>query len=96
MIRILSGMIFLMAEIMRFENAVTTITDKAITIDGFICTVTARAEQMPNTWTVMGLLSLRGSLRSFLFFTENGASLCFFTTTGATLVSVAIINGLMS
>ena len=37
------------------ENATTTVTEMAITKAGFICAVTANAEQMPSTCTVMGL-----------------------------------------
>jgi hypothetical protein len=83
---------FLNREIARLENAQTTITDRAITIEGFICTVTARAEQMPNTWTVIGLLSFNGSFISFLFLTENKGSVSALTFTGAVVVSLLIFG----
>ena len=46
---------------MMLEKATTTITAKAITKAGLNCTVIANAEQIPNTCTVIGLLSLNGS-----------------------------------
>jgi hypothetical protein len=60
-----------MAAITRFETAVTIVTDKAMTIAGLSFTVTARAEQIPRTWTVIGLLLPKGSVKSFKFFAEN-------------------------
>jgi hypothetical protein len=49
MILMRGGMVFLPKDMMRFEKAVTTVTESAMTIAGFICTVTANAEHMPNT-----------------------------------------------
>jgi hypothetical protein len=49
MILILFGMVFRIREITRLENAHTATTDIAITIEGFTFTVTANAEQIPNT-----------------------------------------------
>ncbi|MNT56509.1 hypothetical protein D3C72_1938140 [compost metagenome] len=65
---------FLINEMITFEKAHTTITAIAITIEGFIFTVTANAEQIPNICTVMGLLSFKGSYKRRLFFEENKPS----------------------
>ena len=74
MILILLGIMLRIREITRLEKAVTTITDMAMTMDGFICTVTASAEQIPRICTVIGLLLFSGSLISFRFFKENNGS----------------------
>src|SRR5690606_986211 len=91
MILILLGIEFLINEITRFENAQTTITANAITIDGSIFTVTARAEQIPKICTVIGLLSFKGSVISFLFFGENNGSETLSVLIGALTVSVLIL-----
>ena len=46
--RIRGGIEFLIHEITRFENAVTTITERPITMAGLSLTVTASAEQIPK------------------------------------------------
>jgi len=46
----------------------------AITKAGFILTVTARAEQIPRTCTVIGLLLPRGSVSNLIFLLENKGS----------------------
>ena len=55
MIRMRGGMVLRSSEMTRLEKATTTVTEMAITKAGFICAVTANAEQMPSTCTVMGL-----------------------------------------
>lgn len=85
------GIIFRINEMTRLEKAVTTITASAITMEGFICTVTANAEQMPNTCTVIGLLSFSGSYNSRLFFGENKGSFGAFIFAGAVGVAVLIL-----
>lgn len=92
MILIRLGIIFLINEMMRFENAQTTNTAMAITIDGFIFTVTASAEQMPNTCTVIGLLSFSGSYNSRLFFAENKDSFAVFSFAGDAIVFVLMFD----
>ena len=93
MILILLGIMLRIREITRLEKAVTTITDMAMTMDGFICTVTASAEQMPRICTVMGLLLFSGSLISFRFFKENNGSFGGLTGRGAeVVVSFVIVN----
>jgi hypothetical protein len=64
-----------------FEQEVTTRRLNAIMNAGFSCVVTASAEQMPNTCTVIGLSISSGLEISFLFFLENSGSLFFSTTT---------------
>jgi len=49
-------------------------TDIAITKAGFIFTVTANAEQIPKTCTVIGLLDPNGSVISLIFLLENRGS----------------------
>lgn len=79
-----------------FEKAQTTITANAITIEGLTFTVTASAEQIPSTCTVMGLLSLSGSNSSRLFFGENNGSLGSLTFSGTMIVSFSIVAILVS
>src|SRR4030042_2449402 len=74
MILILGGIYVLSREYATFETARTTITDMAITKAGFSFTVTARAEHIPRTCTVIGLFSLSGSLTNFRFFFDNNGS----------------------
>ena len=57
MILTFAGIIFLIAEIIEFEHDNTNIKAKDITIALSTFTVTANAEQMPNTCLVIGLLS---------------------------------------
>ncbi len=90
MILIRLGMMFLINEITRFENAHTTITANAITMEGSILVVTANAEQIPNTCTVIGLLSFNGSVTSFLFLVENNPSPATLIFTGSFTLSVLI------
>ena len=55
---------------MTFDSVRTKVTASVMTTAVCIWTVTASAEQMPSTCTVMGLLSESGSasaLRDFLF-----------------------------
>jgi len=68
MIRILGGIAFLMSDITKLDKATTAVTDKAMTMVGFIWVVTAKAEQIPKTCIVTGLLSDKGSVMSFLSF----------------------------
>jgi len=56
-----------MEAIIRFEKPVTMVTDKAITMAGFNWTVTARAEQIPNTCTVIGFSSFNGFVSNFRY-----------------------------
>ena len=53
------------------ENAVTTVTEMAMTKAGCSLAVTAKAEQIPNTCTVTGLSAPKGRVRSFMFLDEN-------------------------
>src|SRR4030042_6493262 len=81
-ILILGGIYFLTKEYTTLETARTAITETAITKAGFIFTVTASAEHIPSTCTVIGLFSLSGSLTNFRFFFDNNGSfslmlLCF-------------------
>ena len=78
MIRIRGGTLFLKREITTLETAMTTTTESASTMEGFSFTVTASAEQIPSTCTVIGLLCPSGSLRSFRFFDENKGSFSVF------------------
>ena len=72
-ILILFGIKFLKIEIITFEAPITNTTDNVITNAGFNWTVIAKAEQIPKTWTVIGLLSSSGSLNRALFFFENNS-----------------------
>lgn len=68
-IRIFEGIPFLNREITKFDNAITTVTERAITNAGFSLAVTARAEQIPNINTVTGFALRNGAVMSskFLF-----------------------------
>jgi len=68
-------------EITTFENARTTITEIPITNAGFNFTVTANAEQIPNTNTVTGFPLLIGPEINLKFFRENKGSLSFLLIT---------------
>ena len=63
-IRMRLGMPLRSKEMMKFDKAVTTVTEAPITKAGFSWAVTARQEQMPNTNTVTGLVLRRGSMMS--------------------------------
>ena len=64
-----------MSEIITFATDRTTNTDNAITIAGFNCTVIANAEHIPNTCTVIGLLSSSGSLNNCFVLLDNNLDL---------------------
>ena len=66
MIRMLEGICFLIMLIDRFEQAVTLVSARDMINAVTKLLVTARAEQTPNTWKVMGLLSINGSLTTDL------------------------------
>jgi hypothetical protein len=70
-------MVFLSKEIVKFANTITAITDIDITTAGSSFAVTARAEHIPKTCTVMGFSALSGLKISFLFFGENRGSFNF-------------------
>ena len=67
MIRIFAGIPLRSNEITRFDKAVTTVTERAITMAGFSFAVTASAEQMPRINTVMGLALRNGAVIRFRF-----------------------------
>lgn len=54
-------------EITKFANAVTTVTESAMTIAGFSFAVTANAEQIPKMSTVIGLDLRNGPVISCKF-----------------------------
>ena len=66
-----------MIEIITFAKAVITVTARPITIAGLSCDVTARAEQMPSTWTRIGLSRFRGLVKAALFSFENNLIILF-------------------
>ena len=72
-------MAFLTNEVIKLENAQTKTTAIEITNDGNTKEVTANAEQIPSTCTVIGLLSFKGSVKSFRSFFPNKGS-CTFTS----------------
>lgn len=82
-------MVFLKIEIAKFDKAITNITDNAITKVGCNWVVTAKAEQIPNTWIVIGLLSIKGSVTILFLLLDKSASAGLFITFSA--VSVLII-----
>jgi hypothetical protein len=61
-------MAFRMSDTTKLDRVTTAKTDKAITMVGFIWVVTAKAEHIPRTCMVTGLLSDKGSVISFLSF----------------------------
>src|SRR5699024_8786593 len=74
-------------------NAVTKTTAIAITNEGYISVVTASAEQIPNTCTVMGLSSFNGSVISFFsaFPNLSNGSFSFVTVLSFAIESAMII-----
>ena len=70
-IRILTGIVLRITEIITFEKAVITATASPITMAGLSCDVTAKALQMPRTCTIIGLFRWRGSVKASLFCFEN-------------------------
>ena len=66
MILIRLGIVFLINEIRKLESPVTRVTEIPITIAGSNFTVTARAEQIPSTSTVIGLALIIGVVNIFL------------------------------
>ena len=79
MILIRPGIIFLSEAITTFDTAITTMTEMAITMAGFIFTVTASAEHIPSTCTVIGLSCPSGLVSSFLYFAEKSGSFSTFS-----------------
>ena len=67
MMRIFDGIPLRSSEITRFDRAVTTVTDRAITIAGFSFAVTASDEQIPKISTVIGLALRKGAVIRFKF-----------------------------
>ena len=67
MIRIFEGIPLRSNEMTRFDKAVTTVTDSAITIAGLSFAVTANAEQIPNISTVTGLALRKGAVIRLMF-----------------------------
>lgn len=67
MMRIFEGIPLRNNEITRFDKAVTTVTDNAITIAGLSFAVTANEEQMPKISTVIGLAFRKGAVIRFKF-----------------------------
>ena len=63
--RIFEGIPLRSNEITKFDKAVTTVTDSAITIAGLSFAVTANAEQMPKISTVIGFALRKGAVISF-------------------------------
>ena len=64
MLRLLAA--FLIALIAALEQAVTIVNANDIINEVDICEVTASAEQMPSTCSVIGLLLTKGSTNTFL------------------------------
>ena len=64
MIRIFAGIPLRSNEITRFDKAVTTVTESAITMAGLSFAVTAKAEQMPKINTVTGFALRKGAVIS--------------------------------
>ena len=65
--RIFAGIPLRSNEMTRFDNAVTTVTESAITIAGFSLAVTAKAEQIPKISTVTGFALRKGAVIKFKF-----------------------------
>ena len=74
-IRIRVGIVFLSSERITLENAVTAVTERAITMAGSIFAVTARAEHIPRICTRTGLFLLKGPSNKPRFLAENNVSL---------------------
>ena len=66
MMRIRGGIVLRISEIIKFEQAQTTVTERAMTTAGLSCAVTASAEQTPSVCTRMGLSLLRGPRYFFM------------------------------
>ena len=62
-----------MMEIITLENAVMIVTASPITMAGFNCEVTAKALQIPSTWTRTGLSPFNGLMNASLFCLLNNA-----------------------
>ena len=69
MIRMLFGIWCRSRLIVRLESVSTQMTAAHMTTEVSIFVVTASAEQMPSTWSAIGLLLKRGSSAASLFFT---------------------------
>ena len=63
MIRMFVGIMFRSRLTDRLESAITATTAALITTEVCIPVVTARAEQIPSTWSAIGLLWMSGSIR---------------------------------
>ena len=66
MILILFGIVFLIKETRKLEQPVTMVTERAMMQAGCNFAVTAKAEQIPSTNTVIGLAVNRGFIKIFL------------------------------
>lgn len=71
MIRMRVGIVLRIMDIMTFANAVITVTASPMTIAGFNCDVTARAEQIPRTCTRTGLFPFSGVRKTSRFSLDN-------------------------
>jgi len=72
------GMVLRISDMITFENATITVTDIPITSAGSSFAVTANAEQIPNTCTIMGLFLLNGPNKTCFVLSEiNLFILCF-------------------
>lgn len=78
MILILEGIVFRINEMAKLAIAITNITDKAMTRVGCICVVTAKAEQIPSTCMVIGLLSTSGSVTILFLLLEKNPLPAFY------------------
>ena len=65
MIRTLLGIVLRIRDTTTLAIATMIVTEIPITIAGFNCTVTAKAEQIPSTWIATGLFLLRGPSNAF-------------------------------
>src|SRR5690606_37888218 len=79
-ILIFGGIMFRIRELTTLPMATTNMTERAITMEAFNCAVMARAEQIPNTCTVIGLLSNRGSFTRLASFFDNSAIILIFSS----------------
>ena len=61
------------SEMITLANATTNVTEIAITMAGSSLEVTARAEQIPSTWTMTGLFLLSGPNSAALVLLDNSA-----------------------
>ena len=90
MIRILEGIRLRIREMTTLPTPKTKSTEKDMTMAGSNLTVIAKAEQIPNTCTVIGLSSLSGLEMSFLFFFENKGSDFFFSRVCVSLMRTEV------